>query len=203
MRSRLFEQFEDVESETCIRRLSVERVELNFDYTNDWTAVIFPPERTPVVIHGTIPRKILQHFTSNRAHTYFLEAWAAIITPVLIQPLLTQPYIQLCDNDPATHAINRGSGRRQPLNNLIGSGWEWHNRQQLTQILGRVPSKANIADPFSRRDFSISDSLGWRVLSTPTEHLVPTIHKVAGNPSFAHKTGFNCNPSVQSFHKQL
>lgn len=156
-----------------------------------------------MVIHGTIPRLFLQHFTSNRAYIYFLEAWAAIIAQVLIQPLLTQPYIRLWDNDPATHAINKGSGRHQPLNKLIGSHWAWHNRQQLTQILRRAPSKANIADPFSRRDFSISDSLGWKVLSTPTEQLIPTIHKVVGNPSFAHKTGFNHNPSVQSFQKQL
>ena len=87
------------------------------------------------------------------------RSWAAIVTPALVKPLLTHPYIQLCDNDPATHAINKGSGKHQPLNNLIGSHWAWHNRQQLTQILKRVPSKANIADPFSRRDFTIATGM--------------------------------------------
>ena len=172
----------------------------DFDYTNGWAAVVFPPDKTPIVIHGAVPWKILRHFTSNRAYIYFLEAWAAIVTPVLVKPLLTHPYIQLCDNDPATHAINKGSGKHQPLNNLIGSHWAWHNRQQLTQILKRVPSKANIADPFSRRDFTIATTLGWTILQAPTEHLVQTMNKIVGNPSFAHKHGFDNTPAIQQFH---
>ena len=175
----------------------------DFDYTNGWAAVIFPPDKTPIVIHGAVPWKILRHFTSNRAYIYFLEAWAAIVTPALVKPLLTHPYIQLCDNDPATHAINKGSGKHQPLNNLIGSHWAWHNRQQLTQILKRVPSKANIADPFSRRDFTIATTLGWTILQAPTEHLVHTMNRIVGNPSFAHKHGFDNTPAIQQFHTQF
>ena len=169
--------------------------DFSFDYTNGWAAVVFPPNRTPLVIHGTIPRSILQHFTSNRAYIYFLEAWAAIITPVLAEPLLTHPYIQLCDNDPATHAINKGSGRHQPLNNLIGSHWAWHNRQQLTQILKRVPSKANIADPFSRRDFTIAEALGWRILPAPTEHLATSNEQNSREPHIRTQTRLQQHPS--------
>ncbi len=76
--------------------------DFDFDYTNGWAAVIFQPNSKPFIIYGSVPRKILQRFASNKAYIYFLEAWAAIITPVLVQPLLTQP-----------HAINRGSGKHQ------------------------------------------------------------------------------------------
>ena len=130
--------------------------------------------------------------------------WVQVhVTPILAQPLLTDPYVQLCDNDPATHAINKGSGKHQPLNNLIGSHWAWHNRQQLTQILKRVPSKANIADPFSRRDFTIAESLGWKTLQAPTEHLIPTVHKIVGNATFAHQQGFTNNSAIQQFRMEL
>ena len=179
------------------------RPDFDYDHTNGWAAVIFPPGKKPTIIHGSVPRKILQHFASNKAYIYFLEAWAAIITPVLIQPLLTNPYVQLCDNDPATHAINKGSGKHQPLNNLIGSHWAWHNRHQLTQILKRVPSKANIADPFSRRDFTIAESLGWNIFQAPTEHLIPTVHKIVGNATFAHQQGFSQNDAIHQFRKNL
>ena len=179
------------------------RPDFNYDHTNGWAAVIFPPGKKPTIIHGSVPRKILQHFASNKAYIYFLEAWAAIITPVLIQPLLTNPYVQLCDNDPATHAINKGSGKHQPLNNLIGSHWAWHNRHQLTQILKRVPSKANIADPFSRRDFTIAESLGWNIFQAPTEHLIPTVHKIVGNATFAHQQGLSKNDAIHQFRRNL
>ena len=85
--------------------------------TNGWAAVIFHPSSSrPLVFNGTVPPKLLKHFASNKAFIYFLEAWAAIITPILVKPLLTPTYIQLCDNDAATHAIIKGS----PLNNLLG-----------------------------------------------------------------------------------
>jgi len=102
----------------------------NSDFTEqDVRSSDFPP----LLIHGTIPRKILQHFN--------LPATEHISTSLRHgQPLLTQPYIQLHDNDPECAAIHKGSGKRQLLNNLIGPHWAWLNRQQLTQFLRRVPS---------------------------------------------------------------
>ena len=113
-----------------------ESVKPSAEMPNGWAAVIFHPDsHIPIVFNGTVPPKLLKHFASNKAFIYFLEAWAAIITPVLIRPLLTDTYIQLCDIDAATHAIIKGSGKHMPLNNLIGAHWTWHNRQQLRQIL--------------------------------------------------------------------
>ena len=120
------------------------------DLPNGWGIVVFSPGKPPIVTSGHVPPNLLHQFTSSRAFIYFLEAWTAVIAPVLFQPLLTQPYIQLCDNEASKHAIIKGTGKHQPLNNIIGAHWTWHNRCQLHQILDRVPSKANIADPFSR-----------------------------------------------------
>ena len=44
-----------------------------------------PDSHIPLVFNGTVPPKLLKHFASNKAFIYFLEAWAAIITPVLIR----------------------------------------------------------------------------------------------------------------------
>ena len=148
--------------------------------TNGWAPVVFHPASTrPLVFNGTVPPKLLKHFASNKAFIYFLEAWAAIITPILVKPLLTPTYIQLCDNDAATHAIIKGSGSHTPLNNLLGSHWTWHNRQCLRQILRRVPTHANIADPFSREDFTIADQLQWPILEPPTSRLLETTKKIS------------------------
>ena len=114
------------------------------DLSNGWGIVIFPARETPIVTSGHIPPTLLQ-FTSSHAFIYFLEAWTAIIAPVVFRPLLTTPYIQVCDNEASKHAILKGTGKHQPLNNLIGSHWTWHNRCQLHQILDRVPTTQSFA----------------------------------------------------------
>ena len=156
--------------------------------TNGWAAVVFHPHSTkPLAFNGTVPPRLLKHFASNKAFIYYLEAWAAIITPVLVQPLLTPTYIQLCDNDAATHAIIKGPGKHMPLNNLLGAHWTWHNRHSLKQTRHRVPTHANIADPFSREDFSIAKQLQWHILEPPTKS------------HFAHNIGFSQDPFIQQF----
>ena len=150
--------------------------------TNGWAAVVFHPSSSrPLVFNGTVPPKLLKHFASNKAFIYFLEEWAAVITPILVKPLLTPTYIQLCNNDAATHAIIKGSGSHAPLNNLLGSHWTWHNRHCLRQSLRRVPTHANTADPFSREDFTIAEQLHWPILEPPTSRLLETTKKIIGH----------------------
>ena len=170
------------------------------DLPNGWGIVIFPAGHTPIVTSGHIPPNLLQQFASSQAFIYFLEAWTAIIAPVLFRPILTTPYIQLCDNEASKHAILKGTGKHQPLNNLIGSHWTWHNRSQLHQVLDRVPSKANIADPFSRGDFSIATERGWRIVRPPHTDLLKRTFKIIGDTTFAHEHGFEELQGVSQFH---
>ncbi len=168
------------------------------DLPNGWGIVVFPANQTPMVTSGHIPPNLLQQFAS-----YFLEAWTAIIAPVLFKPVLTTPYIQLCDNEASKHAILKGTGKHQPLNNLIGSHWTWRNRSQLHQVLDRVPSKANIADPFSRGDFSIATDRGWRILRPPHIDILKRTFKIIGDTTFAHEHGFDGLPGVSNFHDHI
>lgn len=162
--------------------------------------VVFAPDRKPIVTSGHVPPNLFHQFTGSNAFIYFLEAWTAIIAPVLFRPLLTKPYIQLCDNEVSKHAILKG----QPLNNIIGSHWTWHNRCQLHQILDRVPSKANIADPFSRGDFTIiAHTHGWRIIRTPHTSILQRTCTIIGDSFFAHTTGFSEVTGLRDFHDML
>ena len=173
------------------------------DLPNGWWIVVFSPGKPPIVTSGHVPPNLLHQFTSSRAFIYFLEAWTAVIAPVLFQPILTKPYIQLCDNEASKHAILKGTGKHQPLNNIIGAHWTWHNRYQLHQILDRVPSKANIADPFSRGDFDIAHKHGWKILRTPHKEILQRTFKIIGDALFAHTTGFSNLSGLQAFHDML
>ena len=172
--------------------------------SNGWAAGLFSPHGCrATALFGHVPHKLLLQFARNNAFIYFLEAWAAIIAPVLLQPLLTPQYAQLCDNEAAKMAIIKGAGKHQPMNNLLGSHWAWHNRRQITPHMFRVPSKANIADPFSRMDFDISTQLGWRVLEPPHRAILKRTFQILGNTSFAHETGFENVQDIKTFHEVL
>ncbi|CAE7242237.1 unnamed protein product [Symbiodinium pilosum] len=87
------------------------------DYTsveNGWGAVIFPPGKTDRAwyFQGRLPQEILKQFSSNTAFIYLLEAWVAIIAPIVCEPILGDFYIQCCDNEAARHALIKGVGLR-------------------------------------------------------------------------------------------
>ena len=167
------------------RSAAEQSIELTKSASNGWAAVLFSPyEHRTIVLFGHVPHKLLLQFAHNNAFIYFLEAWAAIIAPVLLQPLLTPQYAQLCDNEAAKMAIIKGAGKHQPMNNLLGSHWAWHNRRKMTPHMFRVPSKANIADPFSRMDFTISTQPGWRVLEPPHRALWKRTFQILGSQTF-------------------
>ncbi|CAE7455981.1 unnamed protein product, partial [Symbiodinium pilosum] len=54
---------------------------------------------------GRLPKEILLQFSSNTAFVYLLEAWVALLAPLVFEPLLGDFYIQCCDNEAARHAI--------------------------------------------------------------------------------------------------
>ena len=98
---------------------------------NGWAAVLFTPHEGPAkIVSGALPPEPVT--AGERANAiYFLEAWAALIAPLIFRPWLTSTHLQLCDNEAAKHAIRRGVGKHQLLNCLLGAHWTWHNRQQL------------------------------------------------------------------------
>ena len=102
------------------------------DLPNGWGIVVFSPGKPPIVTSGHVPPNLLHQFTSSRAFIYFLEAWTAVIAPVLFHPILTRPYIQLCDNEASKHAIIKGTGKHQPLNNIIGASLDMAQQIPIT-----------------------------------------------------------------------
>ncbi|CAE7244596.1 unnamed protein product [Symbiodinium sp. KB8] len=101
---------------------------------------------------GRLPSVLLRQFSSDQAFIYLLEAWAAILAPMIFEPWLDNFYIQCCDNEASRHALIKGVGKHQPLNCLIAAHWTWHNRRGIAHRLERVPTKANIADALRFED---------------------------------------------------
>ena len=68
--------------------------------------------------------------------------------------------------------------------------------------IARVPTHANIADPFSRHDMTLALTHGWQVMGPPLRALQKRTCRIVGDVEFAHDVGFDERKELQQFHKQ-
>ena len=169
---------------------------------NGFGAVIFPSGESDRAwfFQGRLPKEILKQFSSNTAFIYLLEAWVALLAPLVFEPLLGDFHIQCCDNEAARHAIIKGVGKHQPLNALISAHWTWHNRRGIAHRLERVPTKANISDPISRFEELPHGPL-WSQINVPHKAITNRALKLIGDIRVASTLGFENIPELG--HLQL
>ena len=115
---------------------------------------------------GRLPSILLRQFSADQAFIYLLEAWAAILAPMIFEPWLGTLYVQCCDNEASRHALIKGVGKHQPLNCLIAAHWTWHNRRGIAHRLERAPTEANISDALSRFE-EVPEAMQWHCLQIP------------------------------------
>ncbi|CAE7242575.1 unnamed protein product, partial [Symbiodinium sp. KB8] len=91
------------------------------DIENGWAALCFHQGDVHhgAYFQGRLPSALLRQFSADQAFIYLLEAWAAILAPVIFEPWLDHFYVQCCDNEASRHALIKGVGKHQPLNCLI------------------------------------------------------------------------------------
>ena len=76
-----------------------------------WGAGIFVNKgdtQRAAYFQGRLPIEILKQFSSNTAFIYLLEAWVAVLAPIIFEPWLGPFYVQCCDNEAARCAVLRG-----------------------------------------------------------------------------------------------
>ena len=129
---------------------------------NGWAAVCFHhgDVQRAAYFQGRLPSVLARLFSSDQAFIYLLEAWVAILAPLIFEPWLDSFYVQCCDNEASRHALLKGVGKHQPLNCLIAAHWTWHNRRSLAHRLERVPTKENISDGISRFEH-VEEAVHW------------------------------------------
>ena len=168
---------------------------------NGWGAVIFPPGTSDRAwyFQGRLPQQIRKQFSSNTAFIYLLEAWVAIIAPLVCEPIFGSFYIQCCDHEAARHALIKEVGKHQPLNCLISAHWTWHNRRGIAHRIERVPTKANLSDPISRFE-ALPHGLLWSHIQLPQKAITERFLKVIGDIQVASCLGFENIPGLEYVH---
>ena len=72
--------------------------------------------------------------SSDQAFIYLLEAWAAMLAPVICEPWPDDFYIHCCDSQASRHALIKGLKgvcKHQPLNCMVAAHYTWHNRRGI------------------------------------------------------------------------
>ena len=83
---------------------------------NGWAAVCFHhgDVQRAADFQGRLLSVLARQFSSDQAFIYLLEAWVAILAPLIFEPWLDSFYVQCCDNEASRHALLKGVGEHQP-----------------------------------------------------------------------------------------
>lgn len=124
-------------------------------------------------------------FSSTRAFIYFLEILAQIL-PILLSPSkVTGDVLCFIDNEASKHALIKGYGNIEAINNLIGMYWTGCTADNINPWFERVSTHANISDAVSRGDFREAEQRGWTRLHVELRPLWPILRRVATDSIYA------------------
>ena len=118
--------------------------------------------------HASLPRDAFALLAPTQAFIFAAEAFTAVVASMAFANLLQGPYLLWEVNEPAKSALIKGHTGSEILNRLIGGFWEAAALTSASPWLARVPSKDNVADAVSRRDFATMEALGATESPLPT-----------------------------------
>ena len=149
--------------------------------------------------HGSVPPAVLQLFATRRAFIFIfiLEALAQCLPLWALGPALAGPYWSFVDNTAAQHALTRGYSGNAAANAVVSAFWVAASVYAASPWFERVPSKANISDAVSRRDFAYSEDQKWRNLNFDFTR-VYTLHA-----DFIDSSSFDVEPLVRDIVEDL
>ena len=79
-------------------------------------------------------------------------------------PFLRTHYISFCDNEAAKHALLKGYGKDECINNMLGMFWTNCATAGRSPWFERVTSEANLSDEISRDNMQLVKQSGWNII---------------------------------------
>ena len=149
--------------------------------------------------HGSVPPAVLQLFATRRAFIFIfiLEALAQCLPLWALGPALAGPYWSFVDNTAAQHALTRGYSGNAAANAVVSAFWVAAAGYTACPWFERVPSKANISDAVSRRDFAYAVDQKWRHLDFDFTRVYTLF------ADFVDSGSFDTEPLVQDIVRDL
>ena len=107
-----------------------------------------------------------------------------MVAAFFFHPALSSHFWSFVDNSAAQFAMTKGYTADDSVNHLTSLYWCFCANARLAPWFDRVPSKAQLADGVSRRDFSIPEAYSWQVLHVDFSPLYEFLLRVILDQSF-------------------
>ena len=154
-------------------------------FANGWGFVCRARPDLVLYACGAASPRLLRRFCKRRAFIYFLEAWAQIIAAIAFKNYLRTDYVAFIDNEAAKHALQKGYGKDECINNLLAAFWTYTTKHNIQPHFERVSSQANISDEISRGDLARAHREGWKRIEFDYHLLENITEKIATNTELA------------------
>ena len=170
---------------------------------NGWGVVLFPANRAcgPADVRvresGSVPPAVLQRFATRHAFIFILQALAQCLPLWALGLALAGPYWSFVDNTAAQHALTRGYSGNAAANAVVSAFWVAASVYAASPCFERVPSKANISDAISRRDFAYAEDQEWRHLDFDFTRVYTLL------ADFVDSSSFDVEPLVRDIVEDL
>ena len=128
----------------------------------------------------------MARYRRRRAFIYFLEAWAQVVVSLAFGPYLGTHYVSFCDNEAAKHALLKGYGKDECINNMLGLFWTNFAIEGRSPWFERVTSKANLSDEISREDMTLVKKSRWHTIDLDLTITYEILIRAARGIEFAH-----------------
>ena len=138
-----------------------------------------------VYSYGKAPTALLKKYGKRKAFIYFLELLAPVVLIASSHQHLPRFMVAFIDNQAGLMALTKGYGADRSVNGMLTFFWALLSVLNLHLHLEWVPSHLNIADPISRRDFSIAHQLDWQRMDLELDKVYSILHRCADNLQYA------------------
>ena len=127
--------------------------------------VLFKKGEVPLQFGCEVKQSLIKKWIPRKSQIAMVELFATVVALKTFEAQLEGSWsLLLVDSEPVQGALVKGYSAREDVCELVGVFWKLALDLKVNLYVDRVPTDANPADPPSRDQMCIGESLGWKTI---------------------------------------
>ena len=127
--------------------------------------VLFKKGEMPLQFGCEVKQSLIKKWIPRKSQIAMVELFATVVALKTFEAQLEGSWsLLLVDSEPVQGALVKGYSAREDVCELVGVFWKLALDLRVNLYVDRVPTDANPADPPSRDQMCIGESLGWKTI---------------------------------------
>ena len=127
--------------------------------------MLFKLGEVPLQFGCEVKQSLINKWIPRKSQIAMVELFATVVALETFKVQLQGSWsLLLVDSEPVQGALVKGYSAREDVCELVGVFWKLALDCLVNLYVDRVPTDANPADPPSRNNMHIGDSLGWKTI---------------------------------------